>query len=126
MPFREKPKMMILKGLIQILIAFLLFYKGDMYGYEIKKQLDILLNKEIKRNIVYITLKKMEKTGLVNSYDVNGTKYYKLSREGNEFLDFHIPILKKYIEILEKIVDDYNQKSKRNENQNTKQLTESK
>ncbi|BBG22757.1 PadR family transcriptional regulator [Sulfuracidifex tepidarius] len=110
MPFREKPKMMILKGLIQILIAYLLWNKGDMYGYEIKKNLDSLLQKEVKRNIVYITLKKMEGNGLISSYDNQGTKYYQLTKDGQEFLNFHVPILKDYVGILSKIVNTYQTK----------------
>ncbi len=110
MPFREKPKMMILKGLIQLLIAYLLWNKGDMYGYEVKKNLDLLLRKEVKRNIVYITLKKMESNGLVSSYDNQGTKYYQLTQDGKEFLNFHVPILKDYIGILSEIVDTYQTK----------------
>ncbi len=111
MPFKEKPKMMILKGLIQILIAYVLWNKGDMYGYEIKKRLDELLGKEVKRNIVYITLRKMELNGLVSSYENQGTKYYKLTEDGRDFLDFHIPILKDYVKILDNIVVSYSKSS---------------
>ncbi|MGG4147512.1 PadR family transcriptional regulator [Paenibacillus algorifonticola] len=77
----------ILKGYIDIIILSLLFEK-DMYGYEMAKMAHHKSQFELKEGTMYLSLKRMEKNGLIESYwndsESGGSrrKYYKILSEG--------------------------------------------
>ncbi len=96
MSYKETPKMMVLKGLIQIIIAYLLYRYGDMYGYQIKKKLEEVDKRKLPQGLIYVVLKRMVNNGIIDSYDKEGKKYYRLTEGGKKFLFNHIEILKKF------------------------------
>ncbi|MGL5642570.1 MAG: PadR family transcriptional regulator [Paraclostridium sp.] len=82
----------VLKGHIDTLILAIL-EKNDSYGFEIAK---IVLDKtmfELKDGTMYISLKRLEAKGLIESYwqsnngPGNRRKYYKITKLGVEALD---------------------------------------
>lgn len=82
----------VLKGHIDTLILAIL-EKNDSYGFEIAK---IVLEKtrfELKDGTMYISLKRLESKGLIESYwqsnsgPGNRRKYYKLTKLGKQVLD---------------------------------------
>lgn len=87
--------MMIIRGLLQIYIAYLLFRFGDMYGYEIKKRIEKFHGKRLPQGMIYTTLKRMKENNILNMYNKNGRKYYTLTEAGKAFLLFHLNVLKK-------------------------------
>ena len=85
----------LLKGHIDTLILAIL-EKNDSYGFEIAKN---VLNKttfELKDGTLYISLKRMESKGLIESYwqssvgSGNRRKYYKITDLGREILDIKV------------------------------------
>lgn len=85
----------ILKGHIDTIILSLLLSK-DMYGYELSKIVREKSHKqfELKEGTLYLSLKRLEKNGLIQSYwgDEQGPggrrKYYHITTEGeNAFKD---------------------------------------
>ncbi len=83
----------ILKGYIDIIIISLL-RKKSMYGYELSKEiLSICKNSfEIKEGTLYLSLKRLEKSGYVESYWSNENsgggrrKYYRIKDLGIKYL----------------------------------------
>ena len=85
----------VLKGHIDTLILAIL-EKNDSYGFEIARN---VLNKttfELKDGTLYISLKRMESKGLIESYWQSSTgsgnrrKYYKITDLGKETLDIKV------------------------------------
>ncbi|MCI2415448.1 MAG: PadR family transcriptional regulator [Candidatus Aramenus sp.] len=96
MTYKETPKMMVLKGLIQIIVCYILYRYGDMYGYQIKKRLEEINNRKLPQGLIYVTLKRMVNNGIIDSYNSRGKKYYRLTEGGKAFLFNHVEVLKKF------------------------------
>lgn len=83
----------LLKGHIDMIILSLLTEK-DMYGYELMKKVkEKSVNQfEMKEGTLYLSLKRLEKNGLLSSYWSNGEnekvkkKYYNLTSSGKDIL----------------------------------------
>mgnify|MGYP000328060345 FL=1 len=76
-----------------ILIEFLILAiidREDSYGYEISQTIKLVAN--IKESTLYPILKKLEKAGYMTTYgqDYQGRKrkYYSITQEGKEQLQF--------------------------------------
>jgi PadR family transcriptional regulator PadR len=108
MKYKEKPKMMVFRGLLQVIIAYLIYRYGDMYGYEIKRKLEEIHGKKLPHGLIYITLKRMVNSDILEIYEKDGKKYYKLSEGGKEFLDNHVEVLQKVRGIIDEIVNYMN------------------
>lgn len=87
--------------LIEFLILSLVD-KQDSYGYEISQNIKLVTT--IKESQLYPILKKLEKASYVESYSgvANGRKrkYYCITKEGKEHLDF---LMTEWIEYTDKI-----------------------
>ncbi|MGL4913967.1 MAG: PadR family transcriptional regulator [Romboutsia sp.] len=85
----------ILKGHIDTLILAIL-EKGDSYGFEIAKMVLEKTTFELKDGTLYISLKRMESKGLIESYwqsslgPGNRRKYYKITELGKSNLDIKV------------------------------------
>ena len=83
----------ILKGYIDLIILGVL-RKNENYGYEIIKEIEKLsYNFKLKEATLYLALKRMEKSKLLESYWEKAKnshyprrKYYKITSEGIEYL----------------------------------------
>lgn len=83
-----------LKGYINAILISLLKTK-EMYGYEIAKKIRKTSNGEFEINeaTLYIALKRLEKSGLIESYwddEQSGggrRKYYRLTSNGESYLE---------------------------------------
>ena len=76
-----------------ILIEFLILAiidREDSYGYEISQTIKLAAN--IKESTLYPILKKLEKAGYMTTYSqeyqVRKRKYYSITQEGKEQLQF--------------------------------------
>ena len=100
----------ILKGHIDTLILAIL-EKNDSYGFEIAKNVFEQTTFELKDGTLYISLKRLESKGLVESYwqsskgPGNRRKYYKITEEGVKNLELKVQewvfvknIMDKYLE----------------------------
>ncbi|AWR98194.1 PadR family transcriptional regulator [Acidianus sulfidivorans JP7] len=110
--------MMVIRGLLQIFIAYVIYRYGDMYGYEIKKKVEEIHGKKIPHGLLYVTLKRMVKGNILEIYEKDGKKYYKLTEGGKDFLFFHLDVLKRADRSIREIIDYLEQIS--NINNNTK------
>ena len=85
----------ILKGHIDTLILAIL-EKKDSYGFEIAKNVLDETTFELKDGTLYISLKRLESKGLIESYwqssqgPGNRRKYYKITEEGVRNLDLKV------------------------------------
>jgi len=104
MNYKESPKFMVLKGLLQIIVAYILYRYGDMYGYQIKKKLEEINQKKVPQGLIYVTLKRMVNNGILETYDKEDKKYYRLTEGGKMFLINHIDILKRVDNIIHDIL----------------------
>ncbi|EHP70493.1 putative transcriptional regulator [Metallosphaera yellowstonensis MK1] len=86
MSYREFPRMMIIRGLLQVIIIYILCKHGDMYGYQLKRKVDELHRRNVPQGLIYTTLKRMVKNGLLNSYLREGRTYYTPTDGGRQFL----------------------------------------
>lgn len=84
----------LIRGNVTTIILGCLF-QGDKYGYEIMKEIEDKSNSQyvLKQATLYNQLKRLEKQGLVSSYDGDPDdtgggkrKYYTLTQEGKAFL----------------------------------------
>lgn len=84
----------LIRGNVTTIILGCLF-EGDKYGYEIMKEIEDKSNSQyvLKQATLYNQLKRLEKQGLVSSYDGDPDdtgggkrKYYTLTPEGKAFL----------------------------------------
>lgn len=100
----------VLKGHIDTLILAIL-EKNDSYGFEIAKNVLDQTAFELKDGTLYISLKRLESKGLIESYwkssqgPGNRRKYYKITEEGIISLDLKVQewtfvknIMNKYLE----------------------------
>ena len=82
----------ILKGHIDTMILAIL-EKNDSYGFEIAKNVLEQTTFELKDGTLYISLKRLESKGFIESYwqssqgPGNRRKYYKITQYGIESLD---------------------------------------
>jgi len=104
MKYKESPKFMVLKGLLQIIVAYILYRYGDMYGYQIKKKLEEINQKKLPQGLIYVTLKRMVNNGILETYDKEDKKYYRLTEGGRTFLINHIDVLRRVDNIIHDII----------------------
>lgn len=103
----------LLKGYIDIILISRLM-KKPMYGYELSKEI-LQVSKdsfEIKEGSLYLSLKRLEKAGYLESYWTSETsgggrrKYYKITTSGETFLkekqvewNFFRNVMDKFMEV---------------------------
>lgn len=104
-PVKEKPKMMIIRGLMPVIILYVLRREGPSHGYSIKKKVEEINGKPMPQGMIYTTLKRMEKSKLIEHFNEGRKKYYRMTDLGEKFLCYHIEVLKRInkgiIEIIE-------------------------
>lgn len=105
MSYEEFPKMMIIRGLLQVIIIYLLCRYGDMYGYQLKKRIDQLHKRNVPQGLVYTTLKRMVKSGLLRYYEREGRTYYSPTEGGRKFLSNHVGVLSNVLSIIDEILE---------------------
>ncbi|EHP70734.1 MAG: PadR family transcriptional regulator [Metallosphaera yellowstonensis] len=105
MSYREFPRMMIIRGLLQVIIIYILCKHGDMYGYQLKRKVDELHRRNVPQGLIYTTLKRMVKNGLLNSYLREGRTYYTPTDGGRQFLRNHLNVLSNVLAIIHEILD---------------------
>ncbi|WP_432667453.1 PadR family transcriptional regulator [Wukongibacter baidiensis] len=103
----------ILKGYIDIILVSRLRKKA-MYGYELSKEILKISNDsfEIKEGSLYLSLKRLEKSGYLKSFWANETsgggrrKYYEITDLGIDFLNnkkeewlFFKEVIDKFLEV---------------------------
>lgn len=83
----------------------------DMYGYEITKHINMTANNlfKLKESTIYLILKRLEKKRLLESYwsseenQSQKRKYYKLTEEGHEYINFHKTEIDSFIKYLKSL-----------------------
>lgn len=107
----------ILKGHIDTLILAIL-EKKDSYGFEIAKNVLDETTFELKDGTLYISLKRLESKGLIESYwqssqgPGNRRKYYKITEDGVNNLDLKV----QEWTFVKTIIDKYLEGRNKNEN----------
>lgn len=107
----------VLKGHIDTLILAIL-EKSDSYGFEIAKNVLEQTTFELKDGTLYISLKRLESKGLIESYwqssqgPGNRRKYYKITEYGVNTLDLKV----QEWTFVKNIMDKYLKGRDRNEN----------
>jgi len=104
--------MIILRGLMPIFISYVIYQRGmNAHGGEIKDDIEKLLQKPVPRSLIYGTLRRMERYGIVEKCEEkNSKKIYKLNDRGYIFLIRHIEILRSLSPVINKVVDDIDKK----------------
>ena len=107
----------ILKGHIDTLILAIL-EKKDSYGFEIAKNVLDETTFELKDGTLYVSLKRLESKGLIESYwqssqgPGNRRKYYKITEDGVNNLDLKV----QEWTFVKTIIDKYLEGRNKNEN----------
>ena len=100
----------ILKGHIDTMILAIL-EKNDSYGFEITKNVLEQTTFELKDGTLYISLKRLESKGFIESYwqssqgPGNRRKYYKITQYGIESLDKKVDEWNFVKNIMDKFLD---------------------
>jgi len=99
-------KMIILRGLLPVFIAYVIYKKPGKVanGKEIQRDLGKLYEKQIPRSVVYTALRRMIKYGIIEKQCE--TKSYKLNELGEIFLLKHIETLRQVNIAINKIIFD--------------------
>ncbi|BFH73837.1 helix-turn-helix transcriptional regulator [Sulfurisphaera javensis] len=104
-------KMIILRGLIPVFIAYVIYKRnGKAYGGDIKKDIERLLQKPVPRSLIYGTLKRMEKYGIIEKCKEKNKMAYKLNERGKIFLIKHVEILRYLSPIINQVIYDMDRK----------------
>ncbi len=80
------------RGLLAVIVLWLLSREGDMHGYAIRRYILALTGWEPPESTLYDVLKRLERLKLAESYWTRGRqtgslrKYYRLTSEGREAL----------------------------------------
>lgn len=100
----------ILKGHIDTMILAIL-EKNDSYGFEIAKNVLEQTSFELKDGTLYISLKRLESKGFIESYwqsskgPGNRRKYYNITEDGIKILDIKVNEWNFVKNIMEKFLD---------------------
>jgi len=104
--------MIISRGLMPIFIAYVIYQRGmSAYGSEIKSDIERLLKRPVPRSLIYGTLRRMEKAGIIEKCVDKDKKRikYKLNKKGyiylmraTEFLGWLAPAINKVVEDMDK------------------------
>lgn len=104
-------------GVISMLILKMLTC-GDMYGYEIRKQIQELSDHviTIKEGTLYTPIYRMEKQGLISSKkEIVGGKrfrmYYHIEDEGRKRLEYMLSRYKTIYDTTTKVLNHYEKSS---------------
>jgi len=84
--------------------------KKPAYGYAIRDIVIDLIEREIPKSLIYISLRKLEKRGYVRSEwkvmeQGPARRMYNITDEGKDALEHKLNCLRKYIRICQKIID---------------------
>ncbi|MCY0860470.1 MAG: PadR family transcriptional regulator [Sulfolobaceae archaeon] len=112
----EKRRFSVIGGLLPVLVAYLLYRYGDMYGYEIKKRIEERYPKKLPQGMIYVVLKRLTNSGIILSYEKDGKKYYKLTENGKEFLVYHLIVLSNAKSIIEEILNYFSEEGSKSHN----------
>lgn len=80
------------RGLLAVVVLWLLYREDDMHGYAIRRRIFVLTGWEPPESTLYDVLKRLERLKLAESYWARGRqtgslrKYYRLTSEGREAL----------------------------------------
>ena len=104
----------VVRGQINTVILSSL-YDGEKYGYEIRKQIEIKTSGKfiLKEPTLYSSLKRLEKSGFVESYwgdleDTNGgrRRYYRLTEKGREICERNLNEWEYSRTLMDKLISD--------------------
>ncbi len=96
--------MMIIRGLMQVIVVYILCRYGDMYGYQIKLKIEEMHKKKIPHGVIYTTLKRMVRNGLLSTYVKDEKTFYRVTPDGRDFLRNHLHILDNIQTIVDEIL----------------------
>ena len=104
--------MIILRGLMPIFISYVIYQRGmHAHGGEIKDDIEKLLQKPVPRSLIYGTLRRMERYGIIEKCEEkNGKMIYKLNDRGYIFLIRHVEILRSLSPVINKVIEDMDKK----------------
>lgn len=100
--------MLIIRGLLPVLVLYILTKEGKMHGYMIKKKIEEITKKELPQGMIYTLLRRMENDGLIvviNGKSDRNRKVYDISLEGREYLKRHVIVLKKIVFIINTVIN---------------------
>lgn len=107
--------MIVLRGLMPIFISYVIYMRGRCaIGSEIKMDIESLLQKPVPRSLIYGTLRRMEKYGIIDKRYEN-KMVYKLNDRGVIFLIKHIETLRELSPVIIKVIGDMDKKLGLNE-----------
>ncbi len=93
------------------LLVLLMIHKGALHGYEIRRRIEELTNIPMPAGFVYVTLDRLETSGLVTSSplpgDPRGKRIYRLTPLGFQVLISRINELKALKSLIDKILNLY-------------------
>lgn len=104
----------VVRGQINTVILSSL-YDGEKYGYEIRKQIELKTSGKfiLKEPTLYSSLKRLEKSGFVESYwgdieDTNGgrRRYYRLTEKGREICERNLNEWEYSRTLMDKLISD--------------------
>ncbi len=104
-----KRKDSLLPGILGVVILKMVS-KGPKHGYAIHEELKKLLDRDLPKALIYVTLRRLEEKGLVYSkWEVSqqgpAKRVYYITGEGEKVLGHKIECLKRFIALLQKIIE---------------------
>ena len=105
--------MIVLRGLMPIFISYVIYQRGmSAYGGEIKSDIEKLLQRPVPRSLIYGTLRRMERYGIIEKCKDEDKKRikYKLNERGYIFLIRHVEILRLLAPVINKVIEDMDKK----------------
>jgi len=90
-----------------------LLSEKPMHGYQIAEEISKMLEKEVPRPVIYFALKKLEKDGFLTfKWEMQekgpARKIYYITEEGEELLKLKMELLKKFYNLLGKLLGEEN------------------
>lgn len=99
-------RMIILRGLLPVFVSFIIYKRGKRArAADIVKDLQCLLGRPIPKSLVFTTLKRLIRYGVVEKETDGNRTYYILNEDGEVFLIRHIEILKNINVVIQKVIN---------------------
>lgn len=103
--------MIILRGLLPVFVSFVIYKRGKRArASDIVKDLQALYGKQIPKSLVFTTLKRLVRYGVVEKQKEERKVFYILTDDGEAFLIRHIEILRNINIVIEKVIKDVENK----------------
>jgi len=92
----KRLKKLLTSGNLWLYLLSLIKAKGEMYAYEIDKEIEKEFLFRPDKIMIYVVLYKIENEGLIKSEFKERRKYYKITKKGEKTLD----LAREYFKIL--------------------------